>query len=145
MANHYNLSPTEKLNYVQKGKVKGQSKKIIKQFLFSSVIIALFLLVFIPLIRNKRKSGNIEMEIARVRTEVDRYEKSNQELEELLSYLSSKQAVEEKARLSWGLQKAGETVLVIKKEELADKAAAVPLETEQKSNFKKWLDYFFNN
>ena len=68
----------------------------------------------------------------------------NEELKIITSYLSTNQAVEEKARLNLGLQKAGEKVVVIKKDENED----INTSTEEKidlPNYKKWLNYFFNN
>ncbi len=144
MATKYNLSPTEKLNYVQKGKPKGQFKKAFKQVLLSFVLIGLFILMFVPYLRNYKKNKIMDTEIAEAKANINQYEKTNEELKIITSYLSTNQAVEEKARLNLGLQKAGEKVVVIKKDENED----INTSTEEKielPNYKRWFNYFFNN
>ncbi len=144
MTAKYNLSPTEKLNYVQKGKSKGQFKKAFKQVLLFFALIGLFVLMFVPFLRNYKKNKIMDAEIAEAKANINQYEKTNEELKTITSYLSTNQAVEEKARLNLGLQKAGEKVVVIKKNENED----ITTSTEEKielPNYKKWLRYFFNN
>ena len=110
MTAKYNLSPTEKLNYVQKGKSKGQFKKAFKQVLLFFALIGLFVLMFVPFLRNYKKNKIMDAEIAEAKANINQYEKTNEELKTITSYLSTNQAVEEKARLNLGLQKAGEKV-----------------------------------
>lgn len=145
MTPKYNLSPTEKLNYVQKGKSKGQHNQVMQQATISFLILSILVLILIPYYNNNKKRKDLEREINLMKENISRYENSNAELEELLSYLDSKQAIEEKARLNFGLQKQGEQVIVIQKQssstdqELAEKNTEVEL-----SNPQKWLNYFFN-
>ncbi len=145
MVSKYNLSPTEKLNYVEKGKIKGHGWKNFRQFLLTLILLGLVVLMFIPYLRNSKKTKDIEAEINQIKSDVLKYEKSNQELDEVLSYLASDQSVEEKARMNLGLQKTGEQVVVIKKEEDSNNINTTTEETVEASNFKKWIDYFFNN
>ena len=63
----------------------------------------------------------------------------------LISYLNSDQAAEENARINFGLQKEGETVVVVK---IPSKNESEILNNEKKAEatnscFKKWYDYFF--
>lgn len=145
MTSKYNLSPTEKLNYIEKGKIKGQAWKNFKQFLLTLILLGLVILMFIPYLRNNKKTKNIETEIAQIQSEINKYEKTNQGLSEVLSYLSSDQSVEEKARLNLNLQKAGEQVVVIKREEALSNVNTSTDEIIEVSNFRKWINYFFNN
>ncbi|HPT08551.1 MAG TPA: septum formation initiator family protein [bacterium] len=145
MTSKYNLSPTEKLNYIEKGKIKGQAWKNFKQFLLTLILLGLVILMFIPYLKNNKKTKNIETEIAQIQSEINKYEKTNQGLSEVLSYLSSDQSVEEKARLNLNLQKAGEQVVVIKREEALSNVNTSTDEIIEVSNFRKWINYFFNN
>lgn len=147
MSAKYNLSPTEKLNYVQKGKVKGQGRKFFKQVLFSFLILGMLTLLAVPYFKNYQKRKDLENEIKKIQEEIYQYEKNNEELKEFLSYLESDQAIIEKARVNLGLQREGESVVVIK-----NKKIETDLNNNNKnehkdnvSNFKKWLNYFFNN
>ena len=144
MTAKYNLSPTEKLNYVQKGRSKGQFKRALKQILLSLALIGLFILMFVPFLKNYKKNKIMDAEIAEAKVNIEQYEKTNEELRVLTSYLSSNQAVEEKARLNFSMQKAGEKVVIIKKDEVE----YINTSSEEKielPNYKKWLNYFFNN
>ncbi len=145
MTPKYNLSPTEKLNYVQKGKSKGQSAQIWQQFTISFLILGILALIVIPYYNNNKKRKDLEKEIASIKKDISRYENSNQDLEELLNYLVSDQAVEEKARLNFGLQKQGEKVIVIQRQGNSSSLASSTEElVEENSNPQKWLNYFFN-
>lgn len=145
MTPKYNLSPTEKLNYVQKGKSKGQSAQIWQQFTISFLILGILALIVIPYYNNNKKRKDLEKEIASIKNDISRYENSNQDLEELLNYLASDQAVEEKARLNFGLQKQGEKVIVIQRQGNSSSSASSTEElVEEVSNPQKWLNYFFN-
>ena len=145
MTPKYNLSPTEKLNYVQKGKSKGQSAQIWQQCTISFLILGILALIVIPYYNNNKKRKDLEKEIASIKNDISRYENSNQDLEELLNYLASDQAVEEKARLNFGLQKQGEKVIVIQRQGNSSSSASSTEElVEEVSNPQKWLNYFFN-
>jgi cell division protein FtsB len=147
MTAKYNLSPTEKLNYVQKGNVKGRGRKIFKQILLTLFILGLLILIIVPYLRNNKKGKDLENEIVKIQKEISQYEKTNEELKEFLSYLESDQAIMEKARVNLGLQKEGEKVVVIKRKDLevTSTSTAETQSAEDVSNFRKWLKYFFNN
>jgi cell division protein FtsB len=146
MSKKYNLSPSEKLNYVQEARDKRAKFKKLRQVIFALVILAALFLIAGPYINNYHKKQELEKEIARAKNKIEQYEKSNEELREFLDYLSSDQAIEERARLDFGLQKKGEKVVVIQKGSLRganlddfseDPEPEVP-------NPRKWVNYFFN-
>ncbi len=147
MSSKYNLSPTEKLNYVEKGKIKGQGRKFFKQILFSFLILGIIILLAIPYFKNYKKRKDLEKEISMIQEEIHQYEKTNEELKEFLSYLESDQAIVEKARVNLGLQREGESVVVIKdKKTEVNTIDNVDQNIENNvPNFKKWINYFFNN
>ncbi|MFA5644238.1 MAG: septum formation initiator family protein [Patescibacteria group bacterium] len=147
MSKKYNLSPAEKLNYVQKGKIKGQGKKNFKKFLVSFLILGLLVLMFVPYLNKYQKNKDLENEIAKIKEEIDKYENQNEELKEILNYLESDQAVEDRARINLGLQKEGESVLIIRRkiEEPNVKNNYVLDSGEEEGNFKKWLNYIFKD
>lgn len=147
MSAKYNLSPTEKLNYVQKGNIKGSKTKIFKQILFCFFVILMLVLILIPYLRNDKKRKDLENEIAKINSDISQYEKTNEELKEFLSYLESDQAIMEKGRVDLGLQKEGEKVVVIKRKDLevVENGKTNEEETKNISNLGKWWQYFFNN
>ncbi|HOZ53561.1 MAG TPA: septum formation initiator family protein [bacterium] len=147
MSNKYNLSPTEKLNYVHKGEIKGQKGRVLKQSLFLVFIIGMMVLILFPYLKNKKKKIELENEIAKIREDINQYEKNNEDLREFLSYLESDQAIEEKARLNLGLQKEGEKVVVIKKiiKDEVIEGENKELDEEELTNPQKWIKYFFDN
>lgn len=145
MSAKYNFSPTEKVNYVQKGKSKGRQVQTMQQVAISFLILGILVLIVLPSYHNNRKRQDLKNEIDAIKKDISRYENSNGDLEELLSYLSSKQAIEEKARLNFGLQKRGEQVVVIqKKGDIGGQPEINNQTKEELSNSKKWLNYFFN-
>lgn len=146
MSNKYNLSPTEKINYVQKGSLKGGGVRLFKQFIFTFFILLLILLISFPYFKNRQKIKAMNDEIFKVKDDIYEYEKSQEELKELLSYLNSNQAIEDKARINLGLQKDGEKVIVVKHDDFNKKEIDNSLEKEidDKSNLVKWVEYFFN-
>ncbi len=142
----YNLSPSDKINYVEKGSLKGQKKKNFKQFLFFVFILALIVLVFMPYWKNRQKKIELDKEINQIKSDIYKYEKTNEELRELLLYLDSDQAIKDRARNSLGLQQEGEKVVVIKKGEIEELIPGEKkTEEEELSNFKKWIKYIFKN
>jgi cell division protein FtsB len=146
MSKKYNLSPSEKLNYVEKGNSKKIKSKRFRQILLTLIILIGLFLIVGPYLRDYHEKKELEKKIAQVENEINKYEKDNEELKEFLSYLSSDQAVEERARLDLGLKKEGEKVVVIKKDTLVNnqvKSLSDEVITEP-SNPRKWLNYFFN-
>lgn len=145
MSSKYNLSPSEKLNYVQKGHSKSHRKQAWQQGIISFVLISVLILILIPYYNNNKKRKDMENEIALLKESISYYEGSNDEIADLLVYLNSNQAIEEKARLNFGLQKQGEKVIVIQKQENeADITTKEVVSEEELSNPQKWLNYFFN-
>lgn len=146
MSKRYKLSPTDNLNYVQKGKIPPSNRfNSFKKFLSSFFLILLLILILIPYYNRLNRRRIIDEEIRKEKENISRYEKNNEDLQALISYLNSEQAAEESARLNFGLQKEGETVVVVK---VPSKTEVENLNNENKiesknSAFQKWYNYFF--
>lgn len=130
-----------------------------KDYLFRPPVLAaigliILILLSFPLARNLKQRFLMKKEISEWNEQIAEMEKKNSELSKAIEYLESDQFVEEKARLSLGLKKAGEQVVVIKngsekesgeiKDNLFDIAG---LNKEQKisvlTNPQRWWGYFF--
>lgn len=146
MSKKYNLSPTDRLNYVHKGKVDPGSKfSFVKKFFSTFFLLFILVLILIPYYNRLSRKKIIENEIKKERENIGLYEKENGELQGLISYLNSDQAAEENARVNFGLQKEGETVVVVK---IPSKNETEELSLENKNKtevscFQKWYNYFF--
>jgi len=104
----------------------------------------LLLLIMLPLAKTYSQKRLIENEISNVEKEISQFEKDNQDLQEMLSYLQSDQSLEAQARVNLNLKKPGETVIVIESKEDIKKMDVVEEKREEVSNFKKWFNYFFS-
>ena len=113
---------------------------------FLAVIgLVLLLLIALPLARTYSQKRVIENEISGVQNEIAQFEKDNQDLKEMLSYLQSDQSLEAQARMNLNLKKPGETVVVIENQEDVKNSDNVENHEEETSNFKKWFNYFFGS
>lgn len=147
MSKKYNLSPTERLNYVHKGQVSPSSKiNFFKKFFLSFFLLLVLILILIPYYNKLNRSRFLEEEIRKEKENISRYEKNNEELKNIVSYLGSEQAAEESARINFGLQKEGETVVVVKIPSKSDKDLSEEIinpSEKEISCFRKWYNYFF--
>ena len=147
--NKYRLSRTKKVAYVQKGSIGAPGHNLGRlvsgQGLMTVLILLALVLVSIPAIRNYAQERAVDLEINEARAEIDRYSSKNQELSNVIGYLESDQAIEEKARLNLGLKKQGEKVVVIAdRPQISESSAADANSSQEKlSNPHKWLNYFF--
>ena len=148
--NKYRLSRTKKVAYVQKGTIRTSADNfgrfMSKQGFLTVLILGALVLVSIPAVRNYAQERAVDLEINEARAEIERYESKNKELSDVIDYLESDQAVEEKARLNLGLKKQGEKVVVIANQtQVSEDVAANKNSSDEKlSNPHKWLNYFFS-
>ncbi|MEI7620650.1 MAG: septum formation initiator family protein [Candidatus Falkowbacteria bacterium] len=148
--NKYRLSRTKKVAYVQKGIVGTSTFNLghlmSNQGLLSILIFGVLVLVSVPAIRNYAQERAVDLEINEAKAEIERYESKNKELSNVIGYLESDQAIEEKARLNMGLKKQGEKVAVIADRPQVSEESVVGSNpsNEKLSNPHKWLNYFFS-
>jgi len=112
---------------------------------FLAIIGLVFLVVIIfPLARTYTQRRLVEKEVADVKQQISDFEKENQQMTELISYLQSDQSLEEQARLNLNLKKPGEAVVVINNEKSGAVAASPVSSSDNASNLTKWWRYFFD-
>ena len=139
---------------------KRNNKNFFQRLFSSQIFLTIFglvVLVFLsfPLARNLSQRHKIDKEVAKMQEEIDRIEKKNSGLKQLVNYLESDQFAESEARSKLGLRKNGEQVVGIKEEiRGADEniepqtvfnlpgLQSQPLKSE--NNPTKWWKYFFN-
>ena len=108
---------------------------------------AITLLAGVGFAREALRTRQIDREIQALREEADRLRIHNFQVSSLQASLDSGEFLEREARMKLGLQKEGEQVVVLRKEEYA---ASAPLEEGSASrglgegwfNAKKWWNYF---
>lgn len=106
--------------------------------------ISFLILLSFPLAKSYSKRLVVEKEIDALRLEIDKYEKSNQELYEILDYISSPQAAEDQGRTAFNLKKDGEGVVLIDRTDVKSEADLKKEELASLSNWKLWWLYFFD-
>lgn len=105
--------------------------------------LAFLLVIIIPLAKTYSQRRLVEQEIEDIKKEISDFETQNQELREMAIYLQTDQSLEEQARLNLNLKKPGEEVIVVE-EKATTTAAAQVIETDRRSNYRKWWNYFFD-
>ncbi len=129
-------------------------KKIITSKIF--LVGGLIILVFFSLSLGKRifEQRKIDQDIKNLEEEIKVLESRNSELLKLIDYLNTNLYIEEAARLKLGLQKPGESVVIVpneflqqekKNEERKEDSSFSERTILEKSNAVKWWDYFFKN
>jgi cell division protein FtsB len=132
---------------IHKNQTRFSLKKIITNpKLFFLVTLLILIAILIPTAKNYIQRKSIEQEIESMKQEIEEFDKSNRELADMMAYLSSNEALEDKARTSFGLKKEGESVLVIKEEtkEINNNiTASSSLDEKKPSRLNQWYNYFF--
>lgn len=125
------------------------SKLIKRPGIWSAVfLVNVIIFFFLALAFGREYVSNmqIEREIARFENERNRLEQDNLSLNNLISNLSSEYFLEKEGRTKHGLGEQGETLLVIKEDELpltgVENTALIEQSTKR-SNPQKWFHYFF--
>lgn len=114
-----------------------------QRFLAIIGLVFLLLIVF-PLAKTYSQKRMIENEINGVKKEISDFEKTNQELKDMIVYLQSDQSLEEQARLNLNLKKPGEKVIVIEEPKISSTTVDKNNTTVSEGNFTKWWHYFFS-
>ncbi|NLZ74292.1 septum formation initiator family protein [Candidatus Falkowbacteria bacterium] len=113
------------------------------QRFLAMVGLVFILLIIFPLAKVYTQKRIVEKEINEVKEEIAVFEKTNQDLRQMIDYLQSDQSLEEQARLNLNMKKPGEQVVVIENLPIATTADEINKNTTSESNFKKWWNYFF--
>lgn len=133
---------------------KEKTKKSVGIFTGLFFIAGLIILVLIGISLGKEtyRKRQIQKEIENLQSEIQKINQENSELENFISYLSTKEFQEKEAREKLNLQKEDERMIVLRKELEQQKEAKNAKQdpntnyTEDKSpNWQKWLKFFFEN
>jgi len=116
-----------------------------KETLFLKILSLIFLFFLIisifPLIKNFSKQRVINSELEELKTEIAQFEKNNLDLQTLMDYLQSEEALQEQARVNLNLKKADEEVIVI--EPFMAQDDVIEFEEKESNNRQRWFNYFF--
>lgn len=135
-----------KNDYLKIKRRQENNKKTKFAFIFKAKFLSLVILIFIflaffPLAKNFSQKRLVDQEIDNIKQEITDFQLKNQELIDMLAYLESDSGQQEIVRVNLGMKSPGEEVLVIKNLEFEENL--VEREIDDRSNWQKWLDYFF--
>ncbi len=128
-----------KLINFRKSKNKWLNKVI---FIF---LLLVLIFIILNLVKSLQKKNQITEEITLLQNEIQNLEKQNLELKELIEYFNSDAYIEERARISLGLKKQGEKVIILPEARGGKENEYKTGEKNvlAKTNPQKWWDYFF--
>ncbi len=91
------------------------------------------------------RRAELQKEITKLEDDINALESKNNDLNKLIDYLSTEEFKDREARLRLGLQKPGETVVVIPNlTDTTDTSTPNPNQpSEPENNWQRWLNYFF--
>ncbi len=125
-----------------------EDKSAYLKFFSSQKFIAFLALIFLvllsfPLAKSYSRRLVADKEIEAMRDKIAEYEKTNQELQELLNFTYSEESIEDYARSSLNLKKPDEGVVIIQKNEEVNNLEKEENLSTSSSNLSLWFSYFF--
>ncbi|MDI6778158.1 MAG: septum formation initiator family protein [Patescibacteria group bacterium] len=129
-----------------------ENKKSVAFFsgLFFIAGLCVLVMIGISLGREAYRKKQIQKEIEGLQTEIQKMNRENTELSNLISYLSTQEFQEKEAREKLNLQKENEKMVVLRKEGEAKKGEGRNESQENTAppekkgpNWKNWLEFFF--
>lgn len=101
-------------------------------------------------IKENQRNKQIEKEISILREEAQKIRQNNHEMNEKIVYFETPQFQEKIAKEKLNLQKENENVAIIKPSPVSNEyyqekenVPASEKKIQEKPNYKKWIDYFF--
>lgn len=112
------------------------------------IIIGLFILIFLSVALGKEllRRYEVNKEIAQLEKEIATLEKENIDINDLMNYFNTNSYIEKEARQKLGLQKEGETMVILPKEGDNQESSNTTSEEEEEvnqTNLQRWWNYFF--
>jgi cell division protein FtsB len=132
---------------------KSERKTGVRIFsgLFFLAGLTVIVLIGISLGKETYRKRQIQKEIESLQTEIQTLNQENSEINNLISYFSTKEFEEKEAREKLNLQKEDERMIILRKELEAQKNEKknedIPIqvpEEDKSPNWQKWLKYFFS-
>ncbi|MBI3963927.1 MAG: septum formation initiator family protein [Candidatus Kerfeldbacteria bacterium] len=118
-----------------------------RMLLAASIVVLLFLAVSFG--REILRRYEIKREIGNLQNEIDVLARRNSELTDLMAYLNTNSFQEREARVKLGLQKAGESVVLIPRDQVNAHPSVIPAASKaqpaEETPAAKWWTYFFGN
>ena len=121
--------------------------------LFSSKLFILALVLIVSflgfnLFTQFSKSKEVENKVDKLKSEIEKTERDNTNLAELVDYFKSDLFVEKEARTKLGFKKQGESVVIVEDTPSEQKTENLPPDKllalkEKKINPQLWWEYFF--
>jgi len=117
------------------------------------IIIGVIILVFLSIALGKEllRRYEINREINQLETEISQLEERNLDLDELIEYFNTNSFVEKEAREKLGMQKEGETMVIINNDnqviinnQPVEASGQSVSGSEELTNPQRWWNYFFN-
>jgi len=124
------------------------NKEIFKKIMSLKVVLVINLLLLcffsFNLFREYFKNRQLNKEINKLEVMASELEAKNLDILNMVEYLDTEEFLEQEARLKLGLQKPGETSIVVNIPETeARRLEVLNKDEDVTSNFKKWFLYFF--
>ncbi|MBU1039228.1 septum formation initiator family protein [Patescibacteria group bacterium] len=118
---------------------------IVTSRIFLLVALVAIVIIGVGITKSLLRRAELQKEINQLESDTAVLENKNSELGKLIDYLATEEFKEREARLRLGLQKPGETVVVIPS--LTNTNSQTNLTNQQStaelSNWQRWLNYFF--
>lgn len=132
--------------------MESKVKKIFtsKPFLFLLLLAVMWLALV--LVKTFYKKHQLDSEIANLKKEIDKIDKKDQELSNLLNYFDNQNFLEKEAKEKLNMKKEGENVVIVSEVSGSPQPSAAPLaaasapaQEQESGNLLKWWQYFFGN
>lgn len=131
-------------------KKQGFIKRLVYSKSFFAIGLIILILFTLTLGKRILERHKINQEIKELKQEIEKLENRNGELLKLIEYLNTSSYIEEAARIKLGLQKPGESVVIVPKEFFSENKAngdlvssGIDEQAKEESNVVKWWKYFF--
>lgn len=133
---------------------KKFKRNIFLRIIFSKIFIVLCLVVLafssVSLGKEMIRRYKINKEINSLASEIQKIEKENFELGQMIEYLKTETFLENEARLKMGYSKSNEKVVIVPDPNKTQNEASIGnssqnADVEKSSNLIKWFDYFWRN
>jgi len=130
--------------------MESKVKKIFtsKPFLFLLLLAVMWLALI--LVKTFYKKHQLDSEIANLKKEIDKIDKKDQELSDLLNYFDNQNFLEKEAKEKLNMKKEGENVVIVSEISGSPEpqtaplaAASAPAQEQELGNLLKWWQYFF--